>query len=80
MEHAIRGPQRMSGSWGFNKPCRDWHSLRRCMEHQGRRISVPGRVGSPGWPVVGSGGGSDQPAAETHLHTDVGQKKQQCWG
>lgn len=24
--------------------------------------------------------GSDQPAAETHLHTDVRQKKQQCWG
>lgn len=38
MEHATRGPQRMSGSW--EKPAshtRDWHSLRRCMEHQGRR-------------------------------------------
>lgn len=51
MAHTTRGPQRMSGSWEKSAShTRDWRSLRRCMEHQGRRDFCSWGVGSPGWP------------------------------
>lgn len=52
MEHAIRGPPEDVWELGeASQPYRDWHSLRRCMEHPGGGISVPGRVGSQAVPV-----------------------------